>query len=55
MKNLEAIFSEAIEELESVANLLRGMALDPRCVFEMKAVMRERASRIDAFTEQYSD
>ena len=38
-------------KLESVANTLRGMALDPRIPGDAKEVLREQAGAIDELVE----
>lgn len=43
------------EELESVANMLRGMTLDPAILEHAKEAMRHRYERIEAFLEGFAD
>lgn len=43
------------EELESAANMLRGMTLDPAIPEHAKEAMRHRYERIEAFLEGFAD
>jgi hypothetical protein len=48
----DSIIEECIEELESAANFMRGVQLDPRVPSHAKTALRERTERIDALTER---
>ena len=42
-----------LAKLESQANYMRGMSLDPRVPEEIKRALRERADEVDSFVESY--
>jgi hypothetical protein len=42
-----------IESLETVANTLRGMAMDPRIPVDARGILQEKAAEIDAITESH--
>lgn len=44
---------ELLEALESVANFMRGMGLDPRIPYDTKEALKERASNIDDLVGKY--
>lgn len=44
---------ELLEALESVANFMRGMGLDPRIPHDTKEALKERASGIDKLVQKY--
>ncbi|MFW1767145.1 hypothetical protein ACG9X2_17050 [Acinetobacter bereziniae] len=44
---------ELLEALESVANFMRGMGLDPRIPYDTKEALRERASDVDKLVQKY--
>ena len=44
-----------VAELESVANFLRGMSLDPNLPKEFKTHVLNQAMRIDAITNIYEE
>ena len=44
---------ELLEQLESVANFMRGMQFDPRIPFDTKEALLERAQEIDELVEQH--
>lgn len=44
---------ELLEALESVANFMRGMGLDPRIPHDTKEALKERASDIDDLVGKY--
>ncbi|MFW1826674.1 hypothetical protein [Acinetobacter sp. ULE_I092] len=44
---------ELLEALESVANFMRGMGLDPRIPYDTKEALKERASDIDELVGKY--
>ena len=46
---------ELLEALESVANFMRGMGLDPRIPYDTKEALKERASNIDDLVGKYLD
>lgn len=48
----DSIMEECIEELESVANFLRGVCLDPSIPLHAVDALRERFQRIDEVTER---
>lgn len=48
----DSIMEECIEELESVANFLRGVCLDPSVPLHAADALRERFHRIDEVTER---
>ena len=43
---------ELLEQLESVANFMRGMQFDPRIPADTKEALLERAQEIDELVEQ---
>lgn len=43
-----------VEQLESIANFLRGMCLDPRLGAEFKEYITDQVNRIDVITEKYA-
>ena len=46
---------ELLEALESVANFMRGMGMDPRIPHDTKEALGERASDIDKLVQKYLD
>ena len=44
---------ELLEQLESVANFMRGMQFDPRILADTKEALLERAQEIDELVEQH--
>ncbi|CEI54493.1 hypothetical protein [Acinetobacter bereziniae] len=44
---------ELLEALESVANFMRGMGLDPRIPYDTKEALKLRASNIDDLVQKY--
>ena len=44
---------ELLEQLESVANFMRGMQFDPRIPADTKEALLERAQEIDELVEQH--
>ncbi|EPL1646774.1 hypothetical protein KQR86_001324 [Acinetobacter baumannii] len=44
---------ELLEQLESVANFMRGMQFDPRIPQEAKEALIYRAQKIDELVEKY--
>lgn len=42
-----------LEQLESVANFMRGMQFDPRIPADTKEALLERAQEIDELVEQH--
>ena len=44
---------ELLEQLESVANFMRGMQFDPRIPTDTKEALLERAQEIDELVEQH--
>ncbi|CEI51532.1 hypothetical protein [Acinetobacter bereziniae] len=46
---------ELLEALESVANFMRGMGLDPRIPHDTKEALGERTSDIDKLVQKYLD
>ena len=44
---------ELLEALESVANFMRGMGLDPRIPHDTKQALGERASDVDKLVQKY--
>lgn len=46
---------EALQLMESTANLLRGMTLDPAIPAHAKEVMRDRIAEIEAAVESHID
>ncbi|WP_288497860.1 hypothetical protein [uncultured Acinetobacter sp.] len=46
---------ELLEALESVANFMRGMGLDPRIPHDTKEALGERASDVDKLVQKYLD
>lgn len=44
---------ELLEQLESVANFMRGMQFDPRIPADTKEALLERAQEIDGLVEQH--
>ena len=44
---------ELLEQLESVANFMRGMQFDPRIPADTKGALLERAQEIDELVEQH--
>ncbi|EEY94047.1 hypothetical protein ACTWX4_003324 [Acinetobacter baumannii] len=44
---------ELLEQLESVANFMRGMQFDPRIPQEAKEALSYRAQKIDELVEKY--
>jgi hypothetical protein len=44
-----------LSELESVANFLRGMSLDPALPKHTKEALQFRISKIDKLTEQHTE
>lgn len=46
---------EEIQTLESVANTLRGMSMDPRIPADAREVLHEQAARLDAIVKDYLD
>lgn len=46
---------ELLEALESVANFMRGMGMDPRIPRDTKEALGERASDIDKLVQKYLD
>lgn len=46
---------ELLEQLESAANFMRGMSLDPRIPSDTKQALIERAQEIDCLVEKYLD
>ena len=46
---------ELLEALESVANFMRGMQLDPRIPSDAREALRERAMDLDDLVEKYQD
>ena len=46
---------ELLEALESVANFMRGMGMDPRIPYDTKEALKERASDIDDLVGKYLD
>ena len=44
---------ELLEQLESVANFMRGMQFDPRIPADAKEALLERAQEIDELVEQH--
>lgn len=45
---------QALQLLESVANFMRGMQLDPSIGFEQKNALGIKAREIDDFTEKHA-
>ncbi|WP_353174140.1 hypothetical protein [Acinetobacter rudis] len=43
---------ELLEQLESVANFMRGMQFDPRIPVDTKEALRERTMQIDDIVEE---
>lgn len=46
---------ELLEQLESSANFMRGMAFDPRIPSDTRQALIERAQEIDGLVEKYLD
>ncbi|WP_407493676.1 hypothetical protein [Acinetobacter baumannii] len=46
---------ELLEQLESVANFMRGMQFDPRIPQEAKEALIYRAQKIDELVQKYLD
>lgn len=46
---------EDISVLESVANILRGMTMDPRIPEDARACLRNQFRRIDKITAEYTE
>ncbi|MEI1732880.1 hypothetical protein V8P92_02045 [Acinetobacter baumannii] len=44
---------ELLEQLESVANFMRGMQFDPRIPVDTKEALNNRVQRIDEIVEKY--
>ncbi|WP_171494890.1 hypothetical protein [Acinetobacter soli] len=46
---------ELLEQLESVANFMRGMQFDNRLPSDAREALRDRAIDLDDFVENYSN
>ncbi|WP_171494428.1 hypothetical protein [Acinetobacter brisouii] len=46
---------ELLEQLESVANFMRGMQFDTRLPIDAREALRERAIELDDFLENFSN
>ena len=46
---------ELLEQLESVANFMRGMQFDKRIPSDAREALRERAMDLDDLVEKYQD
>ena len=46
------MWDEAMGELESAANFLRGMSLDPRLHSDIKVVVIGKANQLDSLVEE---
>jgi len=46
---------ELLEQLESVANFMRGMQFDPRIPQDVKEALSYRAQEIDELVDQHPD
>jgi len=44
---------ELLEQLESVANFMRGMQFDPRIPADTREALLERAQEVDELVEQH--
>ncbi|MCU4491488.1 hypothetical protein KTI63_03280 [Acinetobacter guillouiae] len=44
---------ELLQALESVANFIRGMGMDPRIPHDTKEALKLRASNIDDLVQKY--
>ncbi|WP_171496691.1 hypothetical protein [Acinetobacter ursingii] len=44
-----------LEQLESVANFMRGMQFDTRLPSDVREALRDRAIALDDFVEKYTD
>ncbi|WP_171195248.1 MULTISPECIES: hypothetical protein [Acinetobacter calcoaceticus/baumannii complex] len=53
MSNVEELKEELLGQLESVANFMRGMGLDPRIPNDTKQALSNRARDIDELVEKY--
>ncbi|MCB8769521.1 hypothetical protein [Acinetobacter soli] len=49
------INEELLEQLESVANFMRGMQFDTRLPGDAREALRDRAIDLDDFVENYSN
>ncbi|WP_171492188.1 hypothetical protein [Acinetobacter junii] len=46
---------ELLEQLESVANFMRGMQFDPRIPQDVKEALSYRVQKIDELVDQHPD
>lgn len=53
MSNVEELKEELLGQLESVANFMRGIGLDPRIPNDTKQALSKRARDIDELVEKY--
>ncbi|AJF82914.1 hypothetical protein [Acinetobacter baumannii] len=49
------INEELLEQLESVANFMRGMQFDPRIPVDTKEALNNRVQRIDEIVEKFQE
>jgi len=54
MSDIELMRDELVDEIESVANFMRGMSMDVTIAPHVKEALAERIKRLDDVVSQYS-
>lgn len=52
---MENFKEDALQKLENIANMLRGMMLDPACPRHMRQAMLSKIEEVEAFVEENLD